>query len=173
MSLLPRLRGIGFSKTLKMSLSWIAIFGVLILIVTQWPAIRAAIDPASPVSQAGEVRVAARDDGHFYVRAHVNGEPVLFMVDTGATDIVLNARTAERLGFNADGLRFDGVAETANGMVRIAGVRLDSIEVGSIRLDNVPASVNEGDLTTNLLGMRFLNALSGWRVEGGTLILRN
>jgi len=171
MGLIPRIRTIGISKTLKMSLSWIVIFGGLILIVTQWPAIRGALDPAAPVSSAGEVRVTARGDGHYYVRAAVNGEPVLFMVDTGATDIVLTMATAKRLGYDRERLRFDSVAETANGMVRIAGVRLSSIEVGSISLRDVPASVNQGALTNNLLGMQFLNAINGWRVEGGMLIL--
>lgn len=169
MSFLPRVREIGFSKTLKMSLSWIIIFGGLILIVSQWPKIRSAVDPAAPVSEGNEVRIMARDDGHFYVRAVVNGEPVLFMVDTGASDIVLTQATARRLGF--DNLVYDGAAETANGTVAIAGVRLDAIEVGSIAITGIKASVNAGVLSTNLLGMHFLRALKGWRVEGDTLIL--
>jgi aspartyl protease family protein len=169
MSLIPRLRGIGFARSLQMALGWIVIFGGLILLVAQWPAIRGAVDPAAPVSSASEVRVTARDDGHFYVRARVNGDDVLFMVDTGATDIVLTRATAARLGFT--GLVYDGVAATANADVRVAGVRLDRLDVGGIRLDNVPASVNAGALGENLLGMRFLNALPGWRVENGTLIL--
>lgn len=175
MNLIPRLRQIGLSQTLKMSLSWIVIFGGLILIVSQWPAIRGAVDPASPRTTTGvsgeELLLTAREDGHFYARAAVNGETVLFMVDTGATDIVLTMATAERLGFAQNQLRFDGVAETANGAVRTAGVRLGELSIGPVTLRDVPASVNEGALTNNLLGMRFLRALSSWRVEGDTLIL--
>jgi aspartyl protease family protein len=169
MSLLPRLRSVGWLPSIKMALGWIVIFGGLILLVAQWPAIRGAVDPASPLATANEVRVAAREDGHFYVRASVNGESVLFLVDTGATDIVLTQATAARLGF--DDLVYDGVAQTANGEVRIAGVRLDRIEVGPIVLDGVRASVNSGALDANLLGMRFLNALRGWRVENGELVM--
>lgn len=171
MGLLPRLREIGVSHALKMSLSWIAIFGVLILLISQWKQIRRAVDPASPVSIASEVRINAREDGHFYVRANVNGEPLLFLVDTGASDIVLTMSDAEDVGIDIGRLNFDGVAETANGLVRIAGVRLDTISVGEIERHAMRANVNEGELTHSLLGMRFLNSLRGWRVEGETLIM--
>lgn len=173
MGLIPRLREIGLMRTLKMSLSWIIIFAGLLLIVAEWDRVRSALDPASPVSSGNVVRIAARDDGHYYVRALVNDQTVLFMIDTGATDIVLTEATAGRLGYNAVDLRFDGVAETANGAVRVASIRLDDLSVGSIAIGSVPASVTRGALTTNLLGMRFLNTLSGWRVENGKLILES
>ncbi|MBB4630543.1 retropepsin-like aspartic protease family protein [Sphingosinicella soli] len=172
MSLIPRLRQIGFSRTAKMALSWILIFGGLIFLVAQWPTIRSALDPASPRMSGEEMLFTAREDGHFYVRGAINGESVLFMVDTGATDIVLTLETAALAGFSRDTLRFDGAAQTANGMVRIAGVRLGELTIGDVTLRDVPASVNEGALNTNLLGMRFLRTLESWRVEGDTLILR-
>lgn len=172
MSLVPRLREIGAAKTVKMALSWVLIFGGLIFLLTQWPAIRGALDPASPRTQGEEMLLTAREDGHFYVRGTINGESVLFMVDTGATDIVLTMETAARVGFSPDTLRFDGTADTANGSVRTAGVRLGELTIGDITLTDMPASVNEGALGTNLLGMRFLRTLKSWRVEGDTLILR-
>lgn len=172
MSVIPRLREIGAAKTLKMALSWILIFGGLIFLVTQWPQIRGALDPASPRTEGDEMLLTAREDGHFYVRGTINGASVLFMVDTGATDIVLTMETAARAGFSPDTLRFDGMADTANGMVRTAGVRLGELTIGDVTLRDVPASINEGALTTNLLGMRFLRTLKSWRVEGDTLILR-
>jgi aspartyl protease family protein len=172
MSLVPRLREIGAAKTVKMALSWVLIFGGLIFLLTQWSTIRGALDPASPRTQDEEMLLTAREDGHFYVRGTINGESVLFMVDTGATDIVLTMETAARVGFSPDTLRFDGMADTANGSVRTAGVRLGELTIGDITLTDMPASVNEGALGTNLLGMRFLRTLKSWRVEGDTLILR-
>ena len=172
MSLIPRLREIGATKTLKMALSWVLIFGGLIFLLTQWPTIRGALDPASPRMEGEEMLLTAREDGHFYVRGTINGESSLFMVDTGATDIVLTMETAARAGFSPDTLRFDGMAQTANGSVRTAGVRLGELTIGDITLRDMPASVNEGALGTNLLGMRFLRTLKSWRVEGDTLILR-
>jgi len=172
MSLVPRLREIGAAKTVKMALSWVLIFGGLIFLLTQWSTIRGALDPASPRTQGEEMLLTAREDGHFYVRGRINGESALFMVDTGATDIVLTMETAARVGFSPDTLRFDGMADTANGSVRTASVRLRELTIGDITLTDMPASVNEGALGTNLLGMRFLRTLKSWRVEGDTLILR-
>ena len=172
MSLVPRLREVGAARTLKMALSWVLIFGGLIFLVTQWPAIRGALDPASPRTEGEEMLLTAREDGHFYVRGTINGESALFMLDTGATDIVLTMETAARAGFSPDTLRFDGMAQTANGSVRTAGVRLGELTIGDVTLRDMPASVNEGVLGTNLLGMRFLRTLKSWRVEGDTLILR-
>jgi aspartyl protease family protein len=172
MGLVPRLREIGAAKTVKMALSWVLIFGGLIFLLTQWPTIRGALDPASPRIEGGEMLLTAREDGHFYVRGTINGADVLFMVDTGATDIVLTTETAARAGFSHDTLRFDGMAQTANGAVRIAGVRIGELTIGDVTLRDVPASVNEGALSTNLLGMRFLRTLKSWRVEGDTLVLR-
>lgn len=170
-AIIPRMKSIGFGKTLKMALGWVAIFVVLIFAVAEWPRLQSALDPATPRVEGQELRLSARQDGHFYVRGSVNGVPTTFLVDTGATDIVLTQETAARAGWPADRLSYDGMAATANGLVRIAGARLDSLEVGNIRIENQMVSVNEGALDANLLGMSFLNQLSGWRVEDGELIL--
>jgi aspartyl protease family protein len=171
MAAIPRIRTIGFGRAAKMALIWVLIFGGLIVFVVQWPQIRSALDPAAPVSRGNEVRVQARQDGHFYVRAQVNGQSVLFLIDTGATDIMLTRETAERVGISPETLRYDRIAMTANGTARVAGARIGTLEVGNIGMHDVPVSVSEGGLDTNLLGMRFLNRLGGWRVERGTLIM--
>ncbi|MEM8826379.1 MAG: TIGR02281 family clan AA aspartic protease [Pseudomonadota bacterium] len=171
LALIPRLKSIGIGKSAQMALAWVAIFGVLILLVSEWPRLRAALDPASPVVEGQTLRLKPREDGHYYVRGRVNGEPTVFLIDTGASDVVLTMDTAERAGFPADRLTFDGMAATANGNVRIAGARLDALEIGPIRIEDQYVSVNEGALDENLLGMSFLNELSGWRVENGELIL--
>ncbi|MBZ6378567.1 hypothetical protein B5C34_12230 [Pacificimonas flava] len=168
---IPRMKSIGFGRTVKMALSWVIIFGLLILLVAEWPRLRSALDPATPRVVGEELRLRAREDGHYYVRGEVNGEPTTFLVDTGATDIVLTRETAERAGWPEERLQFDGMASTANGLVPIAGARLESLQVGSILLSDVPVSVNSGALDANLLGMSFLNRLDGWRVEQGELIL--
>lgn len=171
LAFIPRMRSIGFGKTAKMALSWVVIFGALILLAGEWPRIRAALDPASPVMEGETLRLRARADGHYYVRGTVNGAPTEFLIDTGASDIVLTLATAEAAGFPESALTFDGAAATANGMVRIAGVTLDTLSVGPIEVRNQRVAVNQGALDANLLGMAFLNELSGWRVENGELIL--
>ena len=124
------------------------------------------------VDESGEVSIRKSENGHFQVKAMVNGKPVLFMVDTGASSIVLSAQDAERIGFKHDALHFNQFYNTANGQVRGASIRLNSIQIGSIHLQDMPASVNGGQMNQSLLGMRFLEQLSSYTVEGDTLILR-
>jgi aspartyl protease family protein len=66
---------------------------------------------------------------------------------------------------------FDQFAETANGTVSGAAIRLDSLAIGSIAMNRLPATVNGADMSESLLGMEFLNRLHGWRVENGVLTL--
>lgn len=111
-------------------------------------------------------------DGHFYIDAEVNGRPVRFLVDTGASDIVLSPADARRLGFRVSALTFNRIYETANGTGRGAPVTLDTVAVGQLRFGDVTASVNEAPMSESLLGMSFLDRLSGYEVRGDSLILR-
>ncbi len=121
---------------------------------------------------ADEVRFPAGTDGHFRIEARVDGTRVRFLVDTGASDIVLSPADARRIGFDPDTLRFTGFAETANGTVRTAAVRLGTIEIGPIRFHDLPASVNQAAMRGSLLGMSFLERLRSFEVRDGALILR-
>jgi clan AA aspartic protease (TIGR02281 family) len=110
--------------------------------------------------------------GHYVIEAMVNGAPVTFLVDTGASDIVLTMADAERLGLQPATLRFTQRFATANGETRGAPVVLREIRIGQFSLFDVPASVNEAPLRVSLLGMSFLRQLNGYGVEDGRLILR-
>ncbi len=130
------------------------------------------IIPHRPVAvKGGRVELHADVDGHFYAEGYVNGTPIRFIVDTGATDIVISKEDAERLGLPMLSLNYTRRYQTASGIVRGAVVTLDYISVGSIRIDKVQASVNEGDMRQSLLGMAFLKRLRGFRVEENTLTL--
>ena len=121
----------------------------------------------------GEVMFRAGAGGHYQVEGLVNGVAVRFLLDTGASDVVLSPRDAARIGFNSTNLEFSRTYRTANGGVQAAPVTLDSIEIGPIRIRNVSAAVNGAPLDTSLLGMSFLDRLTGYRVENGTLTLQN
>ncbi len=110
-------------------------------------------------------------DGHFYVRALVNGRPVVFLADTGASDIVLSPRDAEHLGIRISDLRFNKFYETANGMVRGSSIQVSDFQVGHIHLSNLRVSVNEADMRHSLLGMTFFKKLSGYGVKDEVLTL--
>jgi aspartyl protease family protein len=105
---------------------------------------------------AGTTLLTADARGHFVTTGLVNGQSVRFMVDTGASAVVMSANEAKRLGID---YRSAGRAavQTANGIVQVYRVKLDTVGVGAIVAHNVDGVVTEGDLPVLLLGMSFLN----------------
>jgi aspartyl protease family protein len=120
----------------------------------------------------GSVSFRAGQDGHFHVEALADGIRLRLLVDTGASDVVLSPADARRMGFDLDHLDFTDQAETANGHVRSAPVRLHELVIGPIRLTNVRAAVNEAEMSESLLGLSFLSRLDGYEVSGDRLTLR-
>ncbi len=118
-----------------------------------------------------ELVLRAGAHGHFMVDATVNGEPLRFMVDTGASSIYLTPEDAERLGWPPQRLTFSERYDTAAGEVRAAPVTLRSLRVGQLELYDLPASVGEQSSGISLLGMSFLKRLESYQVRGDTLIL--
>jgi clan AA aspartic protease (TIGR02281 family) len=116
--------------------------------------------------------IEAGSHGHFLVEAVVNGVPIDFLVDTGASNIVLSVQDARKLGFTANQLQFTQKFQSANGTVRGAPVELRELRIGQLRLFDLEASVNGGPLPISLLGMSFLQRLSSYEVARGRLILR-
>ena len=129
------------------------------------------LDPASGEIVENAITFRPDRSGHYYIRAQIDGVDVNFMVDTGATHVVLTKSDAEKIGFELDDLRFNRPASTANGVVFSAAVQLGSLSVGPIRVENIEGFVNQGELDVSLLGMSFLNRLSGYEVRGGLLTL--
>jgi aspartyl protease family protein len=123
-------------------------------------------------SASGVIRFPMAEDGHFHILAEVNGLPVRFLADTGASHIVFSPRDAARLGMDPDRLTFDRFYHTANGTVRGSSIRIDDFRVGTIHLRNIGASVNEAAMAQSLLGMTFFNRLESYEVRDGVLTLR-
>jgi clan AA aspartic protease (TIGR02281 family) len=110
--------------------------------------------------------------GHYIVEADIGGTSVELLTDTGATYVALNYETAIRLGYTAQTLHFTSRSSTANGIARVAPVTLDYVRVGSILVREVKAVIAEpGKMTQNLLGMSFINRLSGFELRGGRLLM--
>ncbi|MEL7215028.1 MAG: TIGR02281 family clan AA aspartic protease [Pseudomonadota bacterium] len=120
---------------------------------------------------SGEMLALPRHSGHFVARADVNGTPVNFIVDTGASQIVLSRTDAARVGLGPDDLAFTGTAQTANGSVATSFVTLDSFELGPFTDRSVGATVNSGAMDVSLLGMAYLDRFARISVEGDRMIL--
>lgn len=133
-------------------------------------------DRGPRVTGAGEIVLRAGSDRHFKLDLRVNGTPVTFILDTGASDIVLSQEDAARVGFDPDSLPYLGQARTANGVVGLARVELSEVVLAEggleFRDSNVPAFVNEGALDVSLLGMGYLSRYARIAIEGDRLILQ-
>lgn len=141
--------------------------------------VTAGLVPGSPVNiRETDGRAAVMIDkaanGHFAVRAEINGMTIPFLVDTGASAIVLTNADAARIGIDTPALSYIVPVATANGRSMAARAVADKIVIGAIERDRMPVLVAEsGRLDTSLLGMSFLNTLSGFEVRGDRLVLRD
>lgn len=133
-------------------------------------------DRGPRVTGDGEIVLRAGSDRHFKLNLRVNGTPVEFILDTGASDIVLAQADAARVGFDPDSLPYLGQARTANGIVGLARVELTEVVLAEGGLEftdtGVPAFVNEGALDVSLLGMGYLSRYARISIEGDRLILQ-
>ena len=116
-----------------------------------------------------EVKLASNSQGHFVASGQINGQPVEFMLDTGATDVSIPAEMAERLKLEKG---FGVTLSTANGRTQGYRTRIDRLQLGDIVLRDVRALVVPGlDGKQVLLGMSALNKLE-FTQRGGTMLLR-
>lgn len=132
---------------------------------------RAKEAPRQQSDDAGETRIDRSEDGHFYVAAAVNGEPVRFMIDTGATPVALTVADAERIGIEFDAGGFRVVGSGAGGPVRGERLVLDSVEVDGKAASDVRAAVIDG-LDVSLLGQAYLSELERVEISGDEMVLR-
>ncbi|WP_375570804.1 TIGR02281 family clan AA aspartic protease [Seohaeicola saemankumensis] len=159
-------------KTMQQALVWGLLFLGVIAAFGLWSDIRQTVRPTqSVISSEGRIELPRAPDGHYYMTVQVNGADIRFLVDTGASDIYLSRQDAERAGLDPANLAFIGSAMTANGPVRTAPVRLDSIRLGGIEDRGLRAFVNEGEMRELLLGMTYLQRFSSVEIRQGALIL--
>ncbi|MEP6356911.1 MAG: TIGR02281 family clan AA aspartic protease [Hyphomicrobiales bacterium] len=176
------LRGLKFSKVLRDIGIWL-LAGLLLIggytfkddLKPIWQRITASLNPGQPVSlDDNRVQIARGKSGDFIVKAVVNAQDIDFLFDTGANAVVLTYDDAIRAGFTPDRLNFSVSVDTANGRTTAAPIRIGSIQIGSIVRKNIRGLIaNKQDLKSSLLGMTFMNELTGFSVAGDTLEFRD
>jgi aspartyl protease family protein len=158
-----------------MLLAWIAIFAAGFVLFTfrdnfGWVAQRLKAEAiGTPVQQGRETRIPMALDGHFWVEARVNGRPVKFLIDSGATMTTIDRETAMLAGVPVSA-HADQYVRTGNGIIRVSSGRAAEIDVGGITRNDVALQIADND-DLNVLGMNFLSSLSRWSVEGRWLVL--
>jgi aspartyl protease family protein len=121
--------------------------------------------------EGGETRIPLSADGHFWVRAEVNGVSGNFMIDTGATLTAISAPLAERAGLEPRRGGIPIMLGTANGTVQAHVATVDSLTFGNVSASGTDAAIAESFGDFNVIGMNVLARLGSWRVEDNTLIL--
>jgi len=159
------------SKLAQQAAIWGLIFLGVVAGYGLWGDIQRDLAPRQVMLEGGRIEVPRMFDGHFYLTARLNGAPVEFVVDTGATDVVLTKEDAARAGVDLASLAFTGRAMTANGTVRTAQATIEEIRLGEIRDTGLRVSINEGEMPQSLLGMAYLRRFSKIEIADDTLIL--
>lgn len=144
---------------------------------TPTPQAATAAAPAAPAApqqvrslSPNSLVFRANKQGHVELEAVVNGAPVRFLVDTGATLVVLSMRDAAAAGISRTSLDFSIRTSTANGVGRAAPIKLRELRIGQFSASDVPAAVVE-NLQMSLLGQTFLKRLDSYEMRDGVLTL--
>lgn len=162
-------------KTAKWMVVFAWIVGMAMLVLFFDKLLEKQFNPnQQPVSSQGrggvEVSLKRNKYGHYVSAGLINGRPVVFLLDTGATDVSIPMHMAQQLGLDI-GIRH--YVQTANGSVQVASTEIGQLALGAITLNNVAANLNPGVTGDEiLLGMSALKHLD-FSQNGDWLVLRS
>lgn len=142
----------------------------MLLAMTSAPPTHAAATP-SPRPAPNTLGFRADRSGHVVLKVDVNGAPIHFLLDTGASLVTLTPEDARAAGISPGELHFTAFLATANGQIRVAPVKLRELRLNQLTMENVDAVVVESPLAVSLLGMSFLKRLDSYEMRDGTLFI--
>ena len=158
--------------------STLGLMGILVLVVLQLSRMDPRFDMAIPeiglpeqVVEVAETRIRRAPDGHYWLRAEINGHPANFLVDTGATLTAVSVETAAAAGLAPREGGLPVRMQTANGSVAADLTTIDELRFGNVAARGLAAIIAPGLGPTNVIGMNLLSRLSSVRLEGETMIL--
>jgi aspartyl protease family protein len=145
--------------------------------MTPTPALADTTRKATPVETSADSSVRSltipRDArGHFQTEGRIEGQRIGFMVDTGASVVALNEKSAARFGLRPSRGDYNATVTTANGTIKAARARLAMVELGGLVVRDVDAMVLPDEaLSENLLGLSFLSKLRRFEYANGRMLL--
>jgi aspartyl protease family protein len=164
-------------KMLKMVAAWAGIFALLFIIMSFrpemkmiWSRVTGELSGAPRQSVEGDtLRLVRQDDGHFWLRASVNGKAADFMVDSGASVTAISADLAKQSNVALDGGTIE--METANGVINVRTGTVRSFSIGELQIENHNVVVGDNFGEVNVVGMNFLDSFTSWRAKGDVMEL--
>lgn len=136
----------------------------------------AAVQPVTPMPEpmrsGRSMTLEADRQGHFQVEARIEGRRLGFVIDTGASLVILRESAAAQVGIRPMPVDYTATVSTANGRVKAARAKLDRVELGDITVFDVAALVLPDEvLSQNLLGVSFLSKLRRYEYANGRMVL--
>lgn len=161
----------------KMIGAWITIFFLIFVIFSfrpemamMWDRVKGELTGAPRQSMEGDkLRLVRQDDGHFWLRASINGVNADFMVDSGATVTAMGDALARKTNVELDGRKI--LLETANGQIEARTGNVAEFRIGDFQVDDLDVVVGDNFGDVNVVGMNFLDSFSSWRVQGDVMEL--
>ena len=170
-------RGMRFGRFVRGASTFVLV-GILVVVVLQLSRLDPRLEVAVPqiglpeqVVEGGETRIPLARDGHFWLRAELNGAPANFLVDTGATLTAVSSGLAERAGLEPRRGGLPVTVGTANGPVAAELATAEELRFGNVSARGLDMVIAPTLGDTNVVGMNLLSRLASWRVEGDTMIL--
>ncbi len=164
-------------RLLRLS-STLGLMGILVVVVLQLSRMDPRFEMAIPelglpeqVVEGSETRIRRAPDGHYWLRAEINGHPANFLVDTGATLTAVSTETAAAAGLEPREGGLPVRMQTANGPVAADLTTIDELRFGNVAARGLDAIIAPGLGPTNVIGMNLLSRLASVRLEGETMIL--
>jgi aspartyl protease family protein len=139
---------------------------------TRAATVQSAYEPRQPTTSGRSLMLESDRQGHFKVEARIDGRHIDFMVDTGASLVIMRESDAAQIGIRPRPSDYTATVSTANGKIKAAPAKLDRIEIGGITVYDVQALVLPDEaLWQNLPGMSFLSRLKRYEVADGRMVL--
>ena len=173
-------RRLPMAQYLKMFLAWLAIFAAIFVVLSfrpememAWNRVKGELTGAPRQSvEGGEIRLVRQDDGHFWLRAQINGYATDMMVDSGASYTAINGDTARSAKLVLDSEDKAIELNTANGVIKARTATVKSMTVGTFQVSDHDVVVSDGFGEINVVGMNFLDGFKSWTVTGEVMTLR-
>jgi aspartyl protease family protein len=173
-------RRLPLGQVAKMALAWVAIFAAFFAVfsfrfefLAIWDRVKADFAGTAGQTVSGEaIALKRQDDGHYWLQVDINGKPVDFMIDSGATTTAMNAKSAAEANVAIDSEGYPVIISTANGRVTAQRGSVRMLQVGPHQLTDHHVVISDSFGDTNVLGMNFLDSMKSWKVEGNIMTLQ-